>query len=43
MTVDGVRRVADYAYDPNGNRTKEREDLGGGAIATYDAQDRLLS
>jgi RHS repeat-associated protein len=35
--------VKDYAYDLNGNRTFEREDLGGAPIAAYDAQDRLTS
>lgn len=42
VTVGGSL-VADYAYDTNGNRTKEREDLGGSAIAAYDDQDRLTS
>src|SRR5690606_8857560 len=42
VTVNGTT-VADYAYDANGNRLKEREDLGGPAIAAYDDQDRLLS
>ena len=42
MTANGTL-VADYAYDGNGNRTHEREDLGGGAITAYDAQDRLTS
>ena len=42
VAVDGVL-VADYAYDANGNRTHEREDLGGPPIAVYDNQDRLLS
>jgi RHS repeat-associated protein len=35
--------LKDYAHDANGNRTFEREDLGGAPIATYDAQDRLLA
>jgi RHS repeat-associated protein len=42
VTVNGTL-TADYAYDPNGNRTHEREDLGGPPIAVYDDQDRLLS
>jgi RHS repeat-associated protein len=35
--------VKDYADDANVNRTFEREDLGGAPLATYDAQDRLLT
>ena len=42
VTVDSTL-TADYAYDANGNRTHEREDLLGPPIAVYDDQDRLLS
>ena len=42
VTVNGTL-TADYAYDANGNRTHEREDLLGPPIAVYDDQDRLLS
>ena len=42
VTVNGIL-TADYAYDANGNRTHEREDLAGPPIAVYDDQDRLLS
>ncbi len=42
VTVNGTL-TADYAYDANGNRTHEREDLLGSPIAVYDDQDRLLS
>ncbi|MCZ7619687.1 MAG: RHS repeat-associated core domain-containing protein [Myxococcota bacterium] len=42
VTVDSTL-TADYAYDANGNRIHEREDLAGPSIAVYDDQDRLLS
>lgn len=45
--LDMVRKngvlQADYAYDANGNRLYEREDLGGAPVASYDDQDRLAN
>jgi len=38
----GATVVAEYDYDPNGNRTEHRY-LGGSDAATYDDEDRLLT